>query len=204
MSYSINEILKAAMGRDEKNEPKSSILFSTRKINEVTEEDKDYGTVILSSPTIDIKKLNEFIMVDLIFAVPLDAGLRRLWASINLYADMVSKNDIFSDEASTGMLVITPIALKGEAFISASNPIFYTLQPQKPGEDCTVIRLLFTSDSFQFVESDDIDIDELRRSAEREMEKEAENIVEMEAEEEERRLAQEKRDAKIEELKKKL
>lgn len=172
MSYTISEILKNIVGYSE-GKPKSAVSFNLSHIDTINEQIIDETSINMSGAEVKVKKIGEFITVDLSFINKFSSELNRLWSVLELYGEKMSDPENFEEESIVkGVFTFLPIALKGKAFVSAINPIHWTLMPSSPTGENSVIRLLFKDSTFLFLEGEEIDIDALVESIEQEIRKE--------------------------------
>ena len=172
MSYTISEILKNIVGYSN-GKPKSAVSFNVSHIDTVNNTVIDETGINLCNAEVKIKKVNEYITVDLSFVNKFSSELNRLWSILELYGEKMSTPENFEEESIVkGVFTFLPISLKGRAFISAINPIYWTLMPYSPSGENSVIRLLFKDSTFLFLEGEEIDTNALRESIEQEIQKE--------------------------------
>lgn len=203
MSYTVSEIVKSVIGLDDNNKPNAAISFNLSSINKENGLFEDKTEVHACNAEVKIKKINGFVTVDLVFVNKYASEFHRLWSALEVYGESATNYDDFEEVVPVnGVLTILPISLEGKAFISAVNPIYWSLLPSTPADEINTIRLLFQDFNFLFLEGKEFDVVALRESIEQEIRKEedrAEQIANRIDEEEE---YQEFRNAKIEALRK--
>lgn len=193
----VQEILTAAMGKNSEGLPNSSIVLNAFSFDRKTREEEEISTVASYSPEVQIKKLNGFVMVDLIFVNDFAPDLRRLWAAFELYGEQeLSK----ANSSYHAFLIIAPLSYEGKVYIMADNPVFWTLQPQKPGDSINTVRILFRDCDLGIYKNDDIDIEAIKKSVDKEIELEEINLAQMIAKMEEEKEREIMMNEKYEEI----
>ena len=200
MSYTVSEIIKNVCGKGDDNSPKSSVLFTLSSHNSAFDETKDIASVAAFEPRIEIAKVSHFVTVDLIFINNHSSVMQRLWSVLNLYGEKMTSDEFDTSVTHFGNLTIVPFALSGKAYINASNPLHWTLMPQRPTGEIDTIRLFFDGETFAFYEGEEFDIEAIQEAVDTELKQEQafyENIEKKMAEREEYEA---ERDAKIEQF----
>ena len=170
----LNEIINESCGKNAQDKPKSALTFDCSmwpvNANELSQpEPRMVGTRSAYKPVIEIEKHGEFIQVDLIFQSYLDADLKIIWNLFEKYGDLLNEISDESTEVPAATLTITPVIYDGKYYILCISPLFWTLQPEKPGGQANVIRILFHEDDFGVFESEGVDIDAIDREIERDV-----------------------------------
>ena len=133
MSYTVSEILKSVIGLDEYGKPKTAVAFNISKIDEITGMREEKSSAQVCNAKVRIIKVSDFITIDLIFANKYASELNKFWSIIELYGEEITnREDLNTDIPVAGALTIVPVAFQGKIFISAVNPIYWTLMPSTP------------------------------------------------------------------------
>lgn len=173
MSYTVSEILKSVIGLDEYGKPKTAVAFNISKVDEITGMREEKSSAQVCNAKIRIIKVSDFITIDLIFANKYASELNKFWSIIELYGEEITnREDLNADIPVAGALTIVPVAFQGKIFISAVNPIYWTLMPSTPADEINTVRLLFKARDMLFLEGEEFDVDALRESIELEIKKE--------------------------------
>lgn len=199
----IDEIIKAACGKNENNNPNCSLTLCTQKWSVM--EDKEPETIgehPAYRPVLDLQKHGKFIQIDLEFPALSDIDLKIMWNMFEKYGRELDEVDDNSESIPVSALTIVPLVYEGGYYMIAINPIFWTLQPSQPGKEATVIRLLYEEENLNFYEAseEDINIEDIEADVDRtilEQENYEQEIMEREREQAE---YEEKRTAAYEEM----
>lgn len=165
----IMDIVKSMSGKDQSGEAKSAITLSSIVLDIDTEEIKNERTLSSHAPVVNIEGRSEFVQIDLIFKSCLDTDLRSMWLMLEAYGKQLSNYGCDDFEEPIAILNIVPIEHKGRYYAVVKNPIFWVLQPEKPGMQANVIRMMFYENDFSIFESSEIDFDKVKGDIEREM-----------------------------------
>lgn len=201
MSYTISEIIRNVIGVNENGNPKTAVSFNLSKIDEERKEIKDTTEVSFCNAEVKITKVGSFVTLDLVFINKFSSELNRLWSILELYGKTMTDLENFDENtAINGVFTVMPMALNGKAFISAVNPVYWTLMATKPTDEINTIRILFNDINFNFLEGPEIDMDLLRESIEQEIRKEEDEAQRIANRMEEEEEYQQLRNEKIENL----
>lgn len=198
--YDLEELINNIVGKNQDGYPKSVTVFGLLELNSEYKVNKELTNVITYAPTVDIKSINDFTILDLVFKNDYDQDLRRLYAALEMYGEKKTKDTDMSDTHTVSSFTIVPIELNGKIAITASEPIFWTLQPHMPGDTINTIRLMFLNDDFIFVESPAVDTNAINETVIKEIEQEKAALRKQIEAEEERNAYLEERNKKLEEL----
>lgn len=114
--------------------------------------------ISLEKPVVNIFRHAGYVQVDLVFISKFDADLRNIWDMLTRFCEPENSMDDETDEMPTIVLAIYPTEFEGKYYILATNPIFFTLQPEDASGDPCVIRLIFDEEEFTVFEEDDEDV----------------------------------------------
>lgn len=200
----VDKVLEEAMGYNNNGEPKSAINISLFLLDDVTDEMEDIGDVAVFNPAIKIEHHDQFVQLDLCFKSFSSDELRVIWSLLESYGkELDSFDEIASDKVPVLNIVVVPISFSGKYIISLSNPIFWVLQPENPGEQyCNMIRMLLPEDDIEFLEADDIDFDNIKGSVEAEEAQEEADALKFEEREREKEEYEENRQKMLEDMRK--
>lgn len=193
-------IIQSSCGKNEDGMPKAAITIAIDEYSFAKDSVRSVLNYSSYKSVINIQKHYEFIQVDLCFASKVDNDMKVIWNHVEKFGQMLDKITAETDDIPFLALTIVPIEERGKYYISATNPIFWCLQPTKPGTDSNILRLLFRTENVNFYETDEIDSYEVEANVQRsiiEQERVAESYER--AEEEAARIAEEK-NKKLEEL----
>lgn len=110
------------------------------------------------------------IIVDIKFRTALEPEFQLLWKQLEEYGDMLTNyNYDTNNEFPILVFNIVSDTYTDEYYMTFANPIFWVLQPPTADtEECSMIRMLVSDDSFNIVEiPEDIDLDKLDAEASR-------------------------------------
>ncbi len=150
----VEKILAEVNGTTEKKEPKASISVFLDIIR--GEDEKNIYEHSALNPTINIKRHGDTLFVDLIFKSSLDADFKRLWLITNEFGDLFDKSNEENYQALFKLLVL-PLSLEGKYFILTENPILWTMLPEEPGKEISILRYVFKADDVEFYSSESFD-----------------------------------------------
>lgn len=163
------DIINSMVGRNEEGKPKSAIVLSTAIADMETDEVRNEDVMTVHNPIINFESRGDYIQIDLIFKSYVDIELRALWAKLEKYGKELSEKDEASMEEPIASLTIVPLCYDGEYYATAISPLFWVLQPETPGTQSNMIRMLFYDDNFTLYEADNINIEELKADVDREI-----------------------------------
>lgn len=195
----IDEIIKAATGKDANNKPNAAITISNDAYALDNESTRAISSHSSHKAIINITKIKEHVMVDLVFPSELDPDLKLAWHSLETYEKMIQDLDDDSTEVPFLSLTIVPLIYQSSYYICGFTPFCWTLQPQKPGGSINTIRIVFEVSDFCLYETDEINMEEIEAEVNRKIAAEENQINEMERIEEERRTYEEQRNERMEE-----
>ena len=153
----VREIVKKINGKDEKNKANAAITLQSVMVH-VDGNVKETGVTTCHKPEIVIEKRGKYVQVDLKFMSALDEDLKKLWGMLEVYGNKVTEVTKQSVEIPVTSLTMVPLERECKYYAVASNPIFWTLQPQKPGYEANMIRLLFENVNLKFYETEYVDL----------------------------------------------
>lgn len=198
----IEHIVTSSCGKDASGHPKAAITLGIEMWTLKNNTSRNVATYSSNKPVIDIQKHYDFIQIDMQFASKIDNDLKVLWSHIERFGKTLDGINEGSREVPFFTLTIVPVEEQGGYYIVCTNPIFWCLQPAKPGMDANVLRMQFRSEDVGFFESDDIDMYEIEANVQRSL-LERERVAEMyEQNEDEKAKFTEERNRKMEELRK--
>lgn len=161
-----SEFLKACVGLDEENAPKSAVSCTILMHDMNADPDdplsyKEIGTRYTNNAVIGFVRIEDFVQVTITFLSAFDPDLRHLWSQLETYGEIVEE---YNNEREKRLPIISfnivPKQYASQAYLNFTTPIFWTLQPKAAGEEkCSVIKMLFKLDRFQINEiPDEIDL----------------------------------------------
>ena len=159
-------IIDAMKGKNEKDEPKSSISVSDQVVDAANNL-KPVKEYVFTTPHINFTVNGDYILVDIIFPLSGIAELRTAWNYLKGFGE---KQNEQLDGAKTNILEFTiiPLEYNGKYFCSMINPIFWALQPSAPGAQTDSIRMLFEKEAVNFFEGEEVDEQEIEKELENE------------------------------------
>lgn len=201
----LNEIVNASCGINAQNKPKAAFALECSMWPVDVDENsnvtpRNIATRSSYKPIIEIEKHNEFIQIDLIFQSCLDGDLKLIWNLLEKYGDLLNEVSDESVEVPTLISTITPVIYDGQYYIMCMSPLFWTLQPQKPGGQSNVIRLLFLEEDLNVFETDEINIDDIDNEIERDTINKEATYAHMAAKENEYAQQLSEREARLEKI----
>ena len=196
----MDHIIKSSCGKNEDGTPNAAITIAVDEYSFPKNTARSVLNYSSYKPIINIQKHYEFIQIDLCFASKVDNDMKVIWNHVEKFGQMLDNVNAETDDIPFLTLTIVPIEEQGRYYITATNPIFWCLQPTKPGADSSVLRILFRTENVGFYETDEIDSYEVEANVQRSV-VEHERVAESyeRAEEEAARIAEEK-NKKLEEL----
>ena len=167
----IKDIILAASGSIDGN-TKCAIGLFHEIWNVDTDETSTLQQINIEKPIVNIFKHANYTQVDLVFKSKFDADLRNIWDMLTRFCETENSIDDDTTELPVIVLSIFPHELNGLYYILATNPIFYTLQPEDASGDPCVIRLVFDNDDFIVIKDNEEAINELKQEISNELERE--------------------------------
>lgn len=137
----IQDILQKLIG-EENGVPKAGITMSVALIDE-QKNIVDAGNYSSYKSIVDIIRLGDYIQLDLKFKSSLDGDLSILWNILEDYAYKINHTEEFDDKEPFVSITLVSSDLLFDYFITITNPIFWSLQPEKPNEPNNIIRMCF-------------------------------------------------------------
>lgn len=163
-------ILKSIRGKDENGDPKSGLFISEYSMDSsgAMKQNKERS---FATPTINILRNGDFILLDLVFPKTGAGELRAAWNFLKNFGE--KQNEKLDDlEENILEFMIVPLEYSGKYFCTLINPIFWCLQPSAPGLQADSIRMLFERDTISFLEGEEIDEKEIEKEIQYEIREE--------------------------------
>lgn len=165
----IKEIVEMINGKDEKGKAKSAITLTSTMIH-IDKTMRDTGTISCHHPIVTLKRRGKYVEIDLTFLSSLDNDLKMLWGMLESHGKKVELISSESVEIPVISLTVVPIEAECQYYAVASNPIFWTIQPEQPGYEAKVLRLVFENVNVQFYKTKGLDMEMIDDEVEREVE----------------------------------
>lgn len=162
-----NEFLRACVGVDEDNSPKSAVsctilmyesgsdVNDPLAFSDIENKYKNIGSRYTNNAVIGFVRCGEFVHVILKFNSAFDPDFRNLWLQLETYGELLEEYNIGNEKRIPIISYnIVPKEYSSQAYLNFSNPIYWHLQPKAAGEEkCSVIKMLFKLDSFSINET---------------------------------------------------
>lgn len=204
MDINEKEILKNTIGKNELGETNSSICMELYLMESLDDESRSISSSAVCGPIVEIESRNEFVQIDLIFDNSKNIELRKMWFSLENFGKEIAKDRESTDLAVPYLnLTILPLKYDGKYFWLCLNPIMWTLQPEVPGGEPNVLRILFYSHEINLMSTNVIQSEEVDKELERELANLQYQEEQYALKEEEEEAYQEERNRKLEELRRK-
>ena len=196
-------ILEQCQGVDEDNKPKATIAISLTLENPETEKQKVLAEAAFCSAPLEINGRHRFVEVVLTYKSPSAQEMKVLWAHLQKYGELVNKVDYMNAvEIPSFKMYIVPFSTLGTSFMSAVEPVSWTLCSSKPETLPDQLRILFDSDDVDFYETDEIDLEAVDAEAQRMLDQNAEAYYKAEELEREKSEQEARNNATLENLRK--
>jgi hypothetical protein len=196
----VQRIVSECCGKDDSGMPKAAITVSSEMWSTISNASRSIAQQSSNKPTVQIYKHFEFVQIDLKFMSYVDNDLKVLWNTLEKYGTALNSIDGACKEVPFLSLTIVPLIEQGSYYIICTNPVFWALQPERPGQYANTIRLYFRSEDMGFYESDDIDMNEIEASAQRAIQQREMTEKSIADKQEERAQYEEQKNARIEEM----
>ena len=196
----LNQIINSACGKDDDGNPKAAITVAIDEWSHSTNKTHSLLTYSSYKPVVSIQKHYDFIQVDLFFASKVDNDMKVIWNHSEKFGQLINEITHETKNIPFFTLTIVPVETQGRYYISVTNPVFWSLQPVKPGAEAQIIRLVFKAENLNVFETDEIDMYEIEANVQRSL-LERDRVAEAyEKADEESAQASLERNQKLEEL----
>ena len=196
-----DDIIINSVGLDEFDNPKIGFALELGQYDSRDNTAKINSNMTYFNPSLNITRTGEAMIFDFIYKSKTDSELRAFWALINKYGRefeqaMRQNNPV----VPLLRLQIVPNYYVGRFSMLCVTPMYWALQPEVPGGEIKVIRIVFGVDSVAFIESEGYNENEILAELERE-EMQRQHIEEsIERRREEEEVYQAERNARLEEM----
>ncbi len=167
------EIIDHCCGTDENGDPNAAVAFIVTKYDIDTGKSTTVANAGLQTPVVQIHFREEFIEISLKFRTATAQELKHIYNAIEKYGDLVDARGMEIGFIPACSLVLVPIIDKGTALVEADNPFSWSLCADKPGEDCSTLRILFRAEDVNINGTDEIDMTQIEAEAEQAVEERA-------------------------------
>ena len=142
------DILNSITGSDKfTNASKSILALEMNTFNMRTNERAFGNSIVFDGPIIDIKTVEEYYSVSVIFP---ENKKEQFDEFLNFYNDYFEKNKIIGSDIITNcILTVNPIDQIGEVNVNFCNPLYFIMCSEKPYKKANVVKLLFTEENIQ-------------------------------------------------------
>lgn len=155
MDKTIKEILDSAIGLNEDGTAKVGVAISLEMMNAITRQIEHIDDIVFWENQIDIKRHDAFLQIDFIYNTEDKGELKTLWDIIdNVYSNALDETADDANRTPMCLVTIMPFSLGGEYYIQGVNPIFWSLQPKKPGSTYSIVRMKFEERDVQFLKGE--------------------------------------------------
>lgn len=165
----VKEIIEMINGKDKNGKAKSAITLESFFVH-LDKTTKSTGSISCHRPIVTIKRRGKYIQVDLEFLSMLDNDLKMMWGLLENHGKKVEEITKESVEIPIIALTLVPLETDCRYYAVATNPVFWALQPVKPGYEAKVLCLLFEDVNVQFYETEGLDMEMIDEEVEREEE----------------------------------
>lgn len=150
-----NEFLRACVGVDEDNRPKSAVSCTILMHDMTVDMDnplsyKEIGSRYTNNAIVGFVRCEDFVHVTLQFNSAFDPDLRQLWLQLETYGEVLEEyNNGREKRLPIISFNIVPEQFAGQAYLNFTTPLYWHLQPKSVGDEkCSVIKMLFKLESF--------------------------------------------------------
>jgi hypothetical protein len=166
---SVDDIITACCGTDGTDNTKAGFALDFGIYNPSTNEFDIKTSTAHCDPILNITRLGETTMIDYIFESKVNAELRRIWALLQKHGkdcELAFRNG--AKNIPFMRVHIVPIGYSGQYSILAYAPIYWTLQPEYPSGEITMLRMVFKTEQIMVAENEAYDETELAAQIQRE------------------------------------
>lgn len=150
-----NEFLRACVGVDEDNSPKSAVSCTLLMHDETADPEdilsyKEIGSRYTNNAVINFVRCGNFVHVTLKFNSAFDPDLKHLWQQLETYGEVLEEYNLGREKRMPILnFNIVPNQYADKGYLNFISPLYWHLQPKEVGEEkCSVIKILFELDSF--------------------------------------------------------
>lgn len=120
--------------------------------SKTSEIKKTVDTVLTLEPFYKIERHGKYVQVDVLFRDHLHEDMKKIWECLENYGKTMEEmhDDPFQFPMVT--LCMVPIESPNNYYIRLFRPLFWSLQPQFPGGECNMVRLIFDMNDFAIIE----------------------------------------------------
>lgn len=165
----LNEVLETICGDYEGPIGKATGAMSIFQLD--GEDLTETANVVAINAKYEILARQDNIQVDIIFPSGNETECNQLWDFLEKYRKLLHESSMKSPSSESEYLfalVLTPLELEGTCALSFMNPLFWTLQPERPSSsNHNVIRILFPCDTTFLEDNMEVDIDKISAEEER-------------------------------------
>lgn len=148
------DLIKEISGVDEMNMPKSFVgVF--HEIWNADGQSQKVSENTFYKPEVEIFLHLKYLQIDLKFKSPADQDLAMMWNLLENYCKAENSCDSESGEYPLLVVNIAPKKYNGKYYLLATNPIIHTLQPNTVNSEPTVIRMVFSDEDFNFLQTEE-------------------------------------------------
>lgn len=176
---SIEELVDALSGEDKDGDPKSVVecsIYNVDLAEDGTLEKIDEVTSFTAAPGIFVNNISftgPFVMIELNFQHEQNIWLRRIMEVLDKFHSLPDKGNMLFT------MTIANVQCEVDYYLSLSNPVAYLKGLSKDNRP-VIVQLLFATD-FVNVATYDVDIEEIKAEALREIEGDEKDEIENEA-----------------------
>ena len=176
---SIEELVDALSGEDKDGDPKSVVecsIYNVDLAEDGTLEKIDEVTSFTAAPGIFVNNISftgPFVMIELNFQHEQNIWLRRIMEVLDKFHSLPDKGNMLFT------MTIANVQCEVDYYLSLSNPVAYLKGLSKDNRP-VIVQLLFATD-FVNVAAYDVDIEEIKAEALREIEGDEKDEIENEA-----------------------
>lgn len=160
-------IVSQCEGIDDDGMPKVTIGIAIDQVNPYEQTKKTVAQTAFCKPVLKVNIVQEFIELRFDFKTAVDRDLRVMWSHLEKYGELCTAMTEKSQETPFMTIVMAPFSAVGTCYMTALNPIMWNLQPPKPGDECTQIKVLLHADNLEFYETDEISLENIEAQAQR-------------------------------------
>ena len=149
------EFATMCSGKNEQDEAMAIAGISREKWHIDGTEAEQIDELVLATPVLNVFKHGGYVQVDINFISRYNDELITAWNFLEQFCEASNSLDEESNDVPVLILTLVPVAQDGKVYGIFANPIFHTLQPEKPGLEATVIRMIFDEEDCQIYEETD-------------------------------------------------
>ena len=148
----VREVKEAVCGRDDAGKSKAAVVIGTHINNllDATAKPEIIMECASIEPVVEIRVHGNFATIDFQFGRPNSEDLSQFFRCLERYLEEIDHNS--TERQALSFITLLPFSLNGEYYISAKDPIFWTLVPDSIGDEPRTLRVVFYAGDVGFIE----------------------------------------------------